>query len=71
MISTYKIISGKDKVDQGLLFEMAGAGAGPRARRATGVNNIRVVQARLEIRSNSGTLSQAPSRTWRPYSPSR
>ena len=38
MISTYKIISGKDKVDQGLLFEMAGAGAGPRARRATGVN---------------------------------
>ena len=46
MIQTYKIMTGKDKVDRGLLFEMAGEGAGPRTRRATGVDNIKVVQAR-------------------------
>ena len=62
MIATYKIISGKDKVDPVLLFEMAGAGAGPRTRRATGVNNIRVVQARLEIRRN--LFSQRVVSTW-------
>ena len=62
MIATYKIISGKDKVDPVLLFEMAGAGARPRTRRAAGVNNIRVVQARLEIRRNS--FSQRVVSTW-------
>ena len=43
-------------------FEIAGEGAGPRTRGTTGVNNIRVVQARLEIRRNS--FSQRVVNTW-------
>ena len=41
---------------------MAGEGAGPRTRGTTGVNNIRVVQARLEIRRNS--FSQRVVSNW-------
>ena len=50
MIATYKIMSGKDKVDPGLLFERGGAGQGPRTRGDARVHSLRPVGARLDIR---------------------
>ena len=55
-------MTGKDKIDPGLFFELAREGGGPRTRRAEGVNNIRVVQARLDIRRYS--YSHRVVNTW-------
>ena len=35
MIATYKIMSGKDKVEPGTSFDLVAEGAGPRKRAAT------------------------------------
>ena len=50
MIATYKIMSGKDKVDPGLLFQRGGERQGPRTRGDARVHSIRQVGARLDIR---------------------
>ena len=50
MITTYKIMTGKDRIDPGEFFELAAEGPGPITRRAAGVHNIRGVRARLDIR---------------------
>ena len=41
MIATYRIMTGKDKVDPRTFFDMAEEGAGPRTRLVAGVHNIR------------------------------
>ena len=53
MIATYKIMSGKDKVDPGLLFDMGGEGERPRTRGEARVHSIRPRRARLDIRRYS------------------
>jgi ribonuclease P/MRP protein subunit RPP40 len=62
MITTYKIMSGKDKVDPGIFFNLAAEGAGPRTRRAEGVRNIRPDRAKLDIRRYS--FSQRVANRW-------
>ena len=52
----------KKKINQGLFFELAREGGGTRTRRAEGVNNIWVVQARLDIRIYS--YSHRVVNTW-------
>ena len=53
MITTYKIMTGKEKVDPGMFFDLVAEGEGPRTRGATGAQNIRVRGARLDIRKYS------------------
>ena len=62
MITTYRIMTGKDKVDPGLFFDLVADGQGPRTRGVTGVYNIRAVNDRLEIRRNF--FSQRVVNTW-------
>jgi ribonuclease P/MRP protein subunit RPP40 len=62
MITTYRIMTGKDKVDPGHFFDLVADGLGPRTRGVTGVYNIRGVNDRLEIRKNS--FSQRVVTTW-------
>ena len=62
MIATYKIMTGKKEINPGLFFELVREGGGPRTRRARGVNNISLVQARLDIRRYS--YSQRVVNTW-------
>ena len=62
MITTYRIFTGRDKVDPGLFFDMVADGEGLRTRRGTGVFNIRVTNDRLDIRRNS--FSQRVANTW-------
>ena len=63
MIATYKIMSGKDKVDLGMVFNLVAEGAGSSTRRAEGVRNIIPVRAKLYIRRQTGgTLSRTASR---------
>jgi ribonuclease P/MRP protein subunit RPP40 len=62
MIATYKIMSGKDKVDPRIFFNLAAEGAGPRTRRAEGVRNIRSDRANLDIRRYS--FSQRVVNRW-------
>ena len=52
MIATYKIMSGKDKVDPRIFCDLAGEDPGPRMRQAAGVHHIRAqaVQPKLDIR---------------------
>ena len=57
MITTYRIMTGKDKVDPGLFFDMVADGEGLRTRRGTGVFNIRGSNDRLDI-------SQRVVNTW-------
>ena len=52
IIATYKIISGKDKFEPGLLFEMGGEGQGPRTRGEARVHSIR--QGRVRLGTTSG-----------------
>ena len=56
MITTYKIMSGKEKVEPGVFFDMMTEGAGPRTRAATGAHNIRARGYRLDIRKHSFSL---------------
>ena len=35
MISTYKIMTGKDRIDPGVFFDLVAEGPGPRTMRAT------------------------------------
>ena len=58
MIATYKIMSGKDKVEPGLFFDLVADGEGPRTRAATGAQNIRVKGWRLDIRKYSFGLKK-------------
>ena len=62
MIETYKIMSGKDRVDPRIFFDLAGDG--PRTRQAAAVQHIRaqVVRPRLDIRRFS--FSQRVISTW-------
>ena len=62
MIATYKILSGKDKVAPGMLFDLPGEGL--RTRLAAGVHHIRpqAVRPKLDIRRN--TFSQRVVSTW-------
>ena len=53
MIATYKIMSGKDKVDPGLFFDLVADGVGPRTRAATGAPSIRAKGWRIDIRKYS------------------
>ena len=64
MIATYKILSGKDKVDPSLLFDLPAVGPGSRTRVTVGVHPIRAqaVRPRLDIRRN--TFSQRVVSTW-------
>ena len=62
MIATYQIMTGKDKIDPGLFFDLAAEGPGPRTRRAAGVHSIRGVRSRLDIRRYS--FSQRVVNTW-------
>ena len=62
MIATYKIMSGKDKVEPGVFFDLVAEGAGPRTRAVTGVQNIRVVGSRLDLRRYS--FSQRVVNMW-------
>jgi hypothetical protein len=62
MITTYRIMTGKDKVDPGLFFDMVADDEGLRTRRGTGVFNIRGSNNRLDIRRNS--FSQRVVDTW-------
>ena len=57
MITTYRIMTGKEKVDPGLFFAMVADGEGLRTRRGTGVFNIRGSNDRLDI-------SQRVVNTW-------
>ena len=59
MIPTYRIMTGKDKVDPGHFFDLVADGSGSRV---TGVYNIRGVNDRLVIRKNS--FSQRVVTTW-------
>ena len=59
---TYRIMTGKDKVDNGLFFDMVADGEGLRTRRGTGVINIRGSNNRLDIRRNS--FSHRVVNTW-------
>ena len=64
MIATYKILSGKDKVEPGVIFGLGGDGPGPRTRQAAGTHHIQkqAVQPKLDIRRNS--FSQRVVSTW-------
>ena len=62
MIATYRIMTGKDKVDPRTFFDMAEEGAGPRTRLVAGVHNIRETRSRLDIRRYS--FSQRVASTW-------
>ena len=57
MITTFRIMTGMDKVDPGLFFDMVADGEGLRTRRGTGVFNIRGSNDRLDI-------SQRVVNTW-------
>ena len=61
MIATYKILSGKDKVDPSLLFDLPAVGPGLRTRLTAGIHPI-CVRPRLDIRRN--TFSQRVVSTW-------
>ena len=62
MITTFRIMTGMDKVDPGLFFDMVADGEGLRTRRGTGVINIRGSNNRLDIRRNS--FSHRVVNTW-------
>ena len=64
MIATYKIMTGNEKVEQGVLFGLPGDGPGPRTRQTAGVHAIRAeaVKPRLEFRMHS--FSQRVVITW-------
>ena len=62
MIATYRIMTGKDKVDPRAFFDMAEEGAGPRTRLAAGVHSIKETRSRLDIRRYS--FSQRVASTW-------
>ena len=62
MITTYRIMTGKDKVDPRLFFDLVADGVGPRTRGVRGVYNIRAVNDRLEVRRNF--FSQRVVNTW-------
>ena len=64
MIATYKILSGKDKVEPGMIFGLGGDGPGPRTRQAAGTHHIQkqAAQPKLDIRRNS--FSQRVVSTW-------
>ena len=53
IVTTYRIMTGHDKVDPGHFFNLVADGPGPIIRGVTGVFNIRGVTDRLEIRKNS------------------
>ena len=55
-------MSGKDKVDPRIFFNLAAEGEGPRTRRAEGVRNIRSDRANLDIRRYS--FSQRVVNRW-------
>ena len=46
MIATYRIMTGKGKVDPRTFFDKAEEGAGPRTRLVTGVHNTRETRSR-------------------------
>ena len=64
MIATYKIMTGKDKVEPGVFFGLAGDGPGPWTRQAAGAHHIRAqaVKPKLDIRRYS--FSQRVISTW-------
>ena len=56
MVTTYRVVTGHDKVDSGYFFNLVVDGPGSITRGVTGVFNIRGVPDRLEIRKNSFSL---------------
>ena len=62
MITTYRIMTGKDMVDPGQFFDLVADGQSPRTIGVTEVYNIRAVNDRLDIRRNS--FSQRVVNTW-------
>ena len=64
MLATYKILSGKDRVDPRTIFNLAEEGPGLRTRQAAGMHHIRkqAVRPRLDIRRY--TFSQRVVNTW-------
>ena len=65
MIATYKVLSGKDRVEPSLLFGLPENGTGLQTRRAAGVHPIRtqLVKPELDIRRNS--FSQRVVTPWK------
>ena len=62
MVTTYRVVTGHDKVDSGYFFNLVVDGPGSITRGVTGVFNIQGVPDRLEIRKNS--FSQRVVTTW-------
>ena len=64
MITAYKILSGKEKVEPGLIFSMGGDGHGPRTRLTTGTHHIRkqTTKPKTDVRRHS--FSQRVVDTW-------
>ena len=64
MIATYKILSGKDKVDPGLIFSMGGVGPGPQTRQTTAIHHIRKQTAKPKTDIRRYSFSQRVVTTW-------
>ena len=69
MIATYNIMSGNNKVESGLFFDLVADGTGPRTRATTGAQNIRVQGWRLDSRRYSFGLrvelfARQPQECW-------
>ena len=64
MISAFKILSGLDKVEPGLIFGLDGEGPGPRTRQAAGTHRIKKqrTQPKSDIRRHS--FSQRVVTSW-------
>ena len=64
MITAFKILSGKDKVDPGLIFCMGGGGPGPLTRQASGIHHIRMQAAKPKSDIRRHSFSQRVVTTW-------
>ena len=64
MLATYRILTGKDRVDPRTIFDLAGEAPGLRTREAGGVHNIRRQAVRPSLDIRRYTFSQRVVNTW-------
>ena len=64
MLATYRILTGKDRVDPRTIFDLAGEAPGPRTREAGGVHSIRRQAVRPSLDIRRYTFSQRVVNTW-------
>ena len=64
MIETYKIMSGKERLDPRSVLELVGDGAGARTRHAAGVHPLREQSVRPKLDIRRHTFSQRVVGTW-------